>query len=144
MLILCAMANLSSANGAESVSAEGDGKLPACPESPNCVSSDGPEGSHYVAPFEISGDPARVWAVVLRTVSAWPRTRVVEEGPDFLRAECRSRLFRFVDDLELQLRPKAGLIAVRSASRVGWSDLGVNRKRVEALREELREEGVVR
>lgn len=144
VLVLAAMVNPSSVEGADSGPVGTDGKLSSCPESPNCVSSDAPKGSHYVAPFEILGEPAQVWAVVLRTVSGWPRTRVVEEGPDFVRAECRTPLLRFVDDLELQLRPSAGLIAVRSASRVGWSDLGVNRKRVEALRAKLREEGVVR
>ena len=144
VLVLAAMVNPSSLEGAESGPVGTNGKLPPCPESPNCVSTDAPEGSHHVAPFEISGEPAQVWAVVLRTVSGWPRTRVVEEGPVFVRAECRTPLLRFVDDLELQLRPSAGLIAVRSASRVGWSDLGTNRKRVEALRAKLREEGVVR
>jgi uncharacterized protein (DUF1499 family) len=62
---------------------------------------------------------------------------------DYLHAECRSALFRFVDDLEIQLRPGEGIAAVRSASRVGYSDLGVNRKRVESLRAELAEAGVV-
>ena len=73
-----------------------------------------------------------------------PRTRVVERLDDHLHAECRSRLLGFVDDLELELRPEEGLIAVRSASRLGYSDLGVNRRRVETLRAELRRRGVVR
>jgi uncharacterized protein (DUF1499 family) len=63
---------------------------------------------------------------------------------DYLHAECASAVFGFVDDLELQLRASEGRIAVRSASRLGRSDLGVNRRRVEALRSELARQGVVR
>jgi uncharacterized protein (DUF1499 family) len=73
-----------------------------------------------------------------------PRTRIVKETEDYLHAECRSALFRFVDDLELQLRPSESIIAVRSASRLGYSDLGVNRRRVEGLRESLTRLGVLR
>ncbi len=73
-----------------------------------------------------------------------PRARIVEETEDYLHAECRSALFGFVDDLELQLRPSESIIAVRSASRLGYSDFGVNRRRVEALRESLAGRGVLR
>jgi uncharacterized protein (DUF1499 family) len=86
---------------------------------------------------------AEAWPVVQRAVEAQPRTRIVAQTGDFLHAECRSRIFRFVDDLQLQLRAGEGIIAVRSASRLGYSDLGVNRKRVEALRSELKRRGVV-
>jgi uncharacterized protein (DUF1499 family) len=69
---------------------------------------------------------------------------VVEEATNYLHAQCASALFGFVDDLELHLRASANLIAVRSASRVGHSDMGVNRRRVERLRAALRARGVVR
>jgi len=65
------------------------------------------------------------------------RTRIVDSSDDYLRAEARSRLLRFVDDLELALDAEAGLLAVRSASRLGYSDRGVNRRRVETLRRQL-------
>jgi len=61
----------------------------------------------------------------------------VKETSDYLHAECRSAWFGFVDDLELHLRPSEASIAVRSASRLGYSDLGVNRRRVEDLRASL-------
>ena len=64
--------------------------------------------------------------------------------PDYLHAECRSAVFGFVDDLELNLRPAEGIIAVRSASRLGYSDLGVNRKRIETLRTALIRQGIVK
>ncbi|MEE3327690.1 MAG: DUF1499 domain-containing protein [Myxococcota bacterium] len=119
-------------------------QLPPCPSSPNCVSSDAPEGSHHVDPLMIEGNPEMAWSTAMQIVARWPRTTVVSEGPVLARFECRSALFRFVDDLELQLRADQGLIAVRSASRVGHSDFGVNRKRVESLRQALQEAGVVR
>ncbi len=71
------------------------------------------------------------------------RMRVVSASDDYLHAEERSRLFRFVDDLELLAAPDGELI-VRSASRVGRSDLGVNRRRVERLRALLERSGLLR
>jgi uncharacterized protein (DUF1499 family) len=77
-------------------------------------------------------------------VAKLPRTAVVETTPNYLHAESASAVFRYVDDLELQLREADESIAVRSASRMGRSDFGVNRRRVEALRAALRARGVVR
>jgi uncharacterized protein (DUF1499 family) len=73
-----------------------------------------------------------------------PRTEIASQTDTYLHVECRSLVFRFVDDLELELRPGDGIIAVRSASRKGHSDFGVNRRRVEDLRERLRSRGVVK
>ena len=97
-----------------------------------------------MAPFVIEGSPEEAWSIALKTVSGWPRTEVVLKEPTLVRVECRSAWLRFVDDLELQLRAEDGIIAVRSASRVGHSDFGVNRKRVETLRQALEAAGVVR
>lgn len=121
-----------------------DARLTPCPASPNCVSSDAADPEHAVAAFELSVPAKRAWPVVRRAVAGLPRTQIVTETPDYLHAECESRIFGFVDDLELQLRPDEDRIAVRSASRVGYGDLGVNRRRVESLRSELVREGVVR
>lgn len=81
---------------------------------------------------------------MLATVAGLPRTAIVMQTDDYLHAECSSALFGFVDDLELHLRPEQNLIAVRSAARLGRSDFGVNRKRVENLRSLLRQQSVVR
>ena len=121
-----------------------DGGLAPCPTSPNCVSSDARDDAHRVAPFELAVAPAEAWRAVREVLSELPRTRIAEETADYLHAECRSALFGFVDDLELQLRPGEGAIAVRSASRLGHSDLGVNRSRVEKLRASLASRGVLR
>lgn len=122
--------------------APGNGLAP-CPSTPNCVSSEARRASQAVAPFRLAAPPDQAWAAARRAVSDLPRTRIVEEEANRLRAESRSLLFRFVDDLELRLDRAANSIAVRSASRVGRSDLGVNRDRVEELRERLQGEGVV-
>jgi uncharacterized protein (DUF1499 family) len=119
-------------------------KLAPCPPSPNCVCSDATDRSHRVEPFELALEPREAWQAARAAVSALPRTRIVTESRDYLHAECRSPLLGFVDDLELHLRPAQRLLAVRSASRVGYSDLGVNRRRVEELREALRSAGAIR
>ncbi len=123
-----------------------DGHLAACPTSPNCVSSDADvdDATHYVAPFVLTTDPAMAWQKAENAVAALPRTTVVNQSADYLHAECTSALMGFVDDLELQLRAHEGIIAVRSASRLGYGDLGVNRKRVEELRKTLATQGAVR
>jgi uncharacterized protein (DUF1499 family) len=84
-----------------------------------------------------------VWPVVREIVLALPRTRIVAETGNYLHAECRSFLFGFVDDLELYLRPEDGIIAVRSAARSGYSDFGVNRRRIESLRTSLINRGLI-
>lgn len=116
------------------------GLLP-CPPSPNCVSSHATDGEHDVAPFPLSVAPEEAWSVVVEEVAALPRTTVVEERLGYLHAECASLIFGFVDDLELHLH--GAEIDLRSAARTGQSDLGVNRRRVEELRESLRARGVI-
>ncbi len=121
-----------------------DGRLSPCPSSPNAVCSDAPPGPCHVEPFSVAGQPEPAWTVALQEVALLPRTEIVTATHLYLHAECHSRLLGFVDDLELHFRPAQGMIAVRSASRLGHSDLGVNRRRVERLRSSLIEAGVVK
>jgi uncharacterized protein (DUF1499 family) len=120
-----------------------DGRLAPCPTSPNCVSSQAPaeDAEHHVAPLpfppSVQGDPARAWEALERAVRALERTTVVTVRPNYLHAEASTALLGFIDDLECLLDGAARVIHVRSASRVGYSDLGVNRKRVETLRARL-------
>jgi len=118
-------------------------KLAACPGSPNCVSSDAVDADHRIEPFRLAGVPDETWQKTQALVAALPRTKIITAESTYLHAECRSALFRFVDDLELHLRPEERIIAVRSAARLGYSDLGVNRKRVEELRSELLKHGII-
>jgi len=114
--------------------------LEPCPASPNCVCSAYPDDTaHAIEPFRYETDADTAWAAVRRAVDGLPRTRVVTSEPGYLRAESRTLLLRFVDDLEFRLDATAGVIHVRSASRTGYSDLGVNRRRVETLRVRFRE-----
>ncbi len=119
-------------------------RLSPCPPSPNCVSSDAADAAHRVEAFSLAVEPEVAWPAAREAVSNLPRTIVVEETATYLRAECASAVLGFVDDLELHLRPSDQQIAVRSASRLGYSDVGVNRRRVERLRERLQAGDVVR
>ena len=105
-----------------------DGRLAPCKRSPNCVCSqaDASDSEHYIAPLRGSLAAAR------DAVRAMPRTTIVEEKPNYLYAEFRSRLLGYVDDVEFFFDGQA--LQVRSCSRLGRRDFGVNRKRVEALR----------
>lgn len=115
-------------------SAVRDGRLAPCPSSPNCVSSQAPDAAHRVEPLPLSGPVAAALVKLADIVRSLPRTAVVESSETYLRAEFTSALFRFVDDVEFFADEAAGVIHVRSASRVGSSDLGVNRRRVEQIR----------
>ena len=120
-----------------------DGRLRPCPARPNCVCSDDTAPRHRIAPLRLRMAPARAWSTAREVVQRQPRTTAVTVTESYLHAECRSRLLGLVDHLELHLRPADGIIAVRSASRLGYGDHGVNRQRVEDLRSLLAREGVV-
>lgn len=116
------------------------GRFAPPPRTPNCVSSqcDPADAGHYIAPLAFGASPGEAWNRLVVTVKAMERVNVVAERPGYLHAECSSRLLGFVDDLECLLDAPSGVIHVRSASRLGSSDFGVNRKRVEALRARFR------
>lgn len=121
-----------------------NGAFTPCPSSPNCLSSDASDGRHHIAPLELAQAPTKAWGAARELLAGAARTHIVTETANYLHAECRSFLFGFVDDLELHLRPMDGIIAVRSASRLGYSDLGVNGRRIEDLRSSLIKRGVVK
>jgi uncharacterized protein (DUF1499 family) len=108
--------------------------LAPCPSSPNCVSSQATDAKHHVDAIGYRGDPGQAMRRLRAVIEAIPRARIVSADDTALHAEFTSRLFHFVDDVDCIADPAAGVIQIRSASRVGYSDLGVNRKRVEAIR----------
>ena len=112
----------------------GDGRLAPCGKAPNCVSSQASDPRHVIAPLEFSGSPAQAFDDLERLVASLPRTRIVARSGNYMHAEFTTRLFRFTDDVEFLLDEPAGLIHVRSASRIGRSDFGTNRRRVETIR----------
>jgi len=109
-----------------------DGRLAPCKRSPNCVSSQADPGDreHFIAPIAFRGSMIELRAAV----ESMARSTVISTERNYLYAEYRTPLLRYVDDLELYYDEAAGLVHVRSASRLGRRDFGVNRKRVEALR----------
>lgn len=106
------------------------GRLAPCPDSPNCVSSQADDEEHGMEPIEYDGATEAARDRLLAILAARARTEVVESEPNYIRAEARSRIFGFVDDVEFYLDEEAGLIHFRSASRMGYSDMGVNRDRM--------------
>jgi uncharacterized protein (DUF1499 family) len=110
-------------------------RLAPCPRTPNCVSTQAPEGSSKrMEPIPYTGSLSQARERLLKILRAHPRTRIVKEEPDYLKAECSSRIFRFVDDIELLLDDEEKRIHFRSASRLGRKDFGVNRERMEQIR----------
>lgn len=107
--------------------------LAPCPNKPNCVSSQAEDRAHAIGPFPIYKSSQESLRIIASIIRSMPRTKIVEETPEYLHAEFTSKIFRFIDDVEFLYNPNKNVIDVRSASRVGYGDLGVNRKRVEAL-----------
>ena len=115
-------------------------QMPSCPDSPNCVSSQADadkDAGHYIAPIRITGSTPGVWAALKSLLQSMPRVSLVSEKENYLYAEFASSTMGFVDDVEFVLDEKAGVIHVRSASRLGRSDFGVNRDRIETIRSRI-------
>jgi uncharacterized protein (DUF1499 family) len=121
-------------------------RISGCPSSPNCVSSLAADEEHRIKPISFDGTPEAAWELLKRAIASEPRLRIVEERRDqwYLHAEATSLIFRFVDDVEFQLDPERKMLHLRSASRVGYWDLGVNRRRIERLRAALGKLGLWR
>ncbi len=124
-----------------------NGELMPCPDSPNCVSSYATDEEHGTEPLELRGESASqesgeassssardAIARARAVVESMPRTRITEERADYLAAEFRSSVFGFVDDVEFLADEASGRLHIRSASRLGYSDMGANRERVEEIR----------
>jgi len=115
-----------------------DGELRPCPKSPNCVSSQSKDPSHFIEPLNYAGSLLTSRQHLLDILKSMRGARVITETETYIHATFTSRIFRFVDDVEFCFVQDAPVIHVRSASRVGYSDLGVNRKRVEKIRKAFR------
>lgn len=113
------------------------GGLAACPQSPNCVSTQSTDKQHRVEPLQYDGPLDAAIAQLKTIIEGLPRAEVLEVTDDYLYAEFTSSLMGFVDDVEFYLDPTEPVIQARSASRLGESDMGVNRKRIENIRKKL-------
>ena len=112
-----------------------DGLLVPCPRSPNCVSSQATDERHRIAPLTFADEPETAWARLHAVLTGRADATLIEEQPGYLRLELRTTLF--VDDAEFLLEPVNRVIHVRSASRLGYSDLGKNRSRMEEIRRQF-------
>ncbi|XGV95235.1 MAG: DUF1499 domain-containing protein [Leptolyngbya sp. BL-A-14] len=116
-----------------------NGQFAPCPTTPNCVSSQSQEQEHAIAPFRYTTPPEVAFDKLKTILAAQPRVNILTTTDDYIRTEFTLPIVGFVDDVEFYLDRTANVIQVRSASRLGESDLGVNRKRVETLRKKLGE-----
>ena len=134
-ILLCGVLILLQCSASCSTDKQAPGReLPPCPASPNCVSSREPTGARHVEPFTYQGTHVEARAQLIDAILSMPRAKVVVAEGDYLQVEFRSAVFGFVDDVEFLFDDQHKVIHVRSASRVGYYDFGVNRRRVEELR----------
>lgn len=113
-----------------------NGKLRPCPGTPNCVSSESTKSGEHVEPLSFKGSPEKAWELLKQIVAAMGG-KIGNEETGYLWTTFVVPVFGFTDDVEFRIDAAAGVIHVRSSSRLGYSDLGVNRARVEQLRSEF-------
>ncbi len=114
-----------------------NGQLMPCPTSSNCVSSQAKGQKNYIEPLRITGNSLSAKSLILKSIDEWSRAQIIVAEDHYIRSEFTSTLFRFVDDVEFYFpdtKLNETIIHVRSASRVGIFDFGVNRKRIEKIR----------
>ena len=111
-----------------------DGKFNPCPVSPNCVCSQDPDQKHAIKPISYQGSPQEAASRLLTVLQGMKRAKIVTKQERYFHVEFTSAIFRFVDDAEFFINGEQKLIHVRSAARLGYSDFGVNRKRMETIR----------
>ena len=111
-------------------------QLEPCPSTPNCVSTQATDAAKRMDPIAYRGSADDARATLLRVLDR-SRIEIVESTEFYVHAVFTTRLMRFKDDVEFLFDPDAGVIHFRSASRVGRSDLGTNRRRMESLARDL-------
>ena len=119
-----------------------NGQLIQCPTTPNCVNSQAKDKKHYIEPILMTGTPLEVKNHILKILNELKRAKIIVAEDHYIRVEFISKVFRFIVDLEFYFpntKSKEMTIHVRSASRVGHSDFGVNRKRIEQIRSKFKE-----
>ena len=122
------------ATHAESQSADRSHKFSPCPDSPNCVSSQSTDKRHFIEPLNYTGDIADARKKLIDILENTKRVNLRKAGMNYIHAEFRSSIFRFIDDVEFSFPTDKNIIHVKSASRKGYYDFGANRRRAERLR----------
>ncbi len=117
------------------------GRLAPCPSSPNCVSSLSADEGHFIEPLRYTSSPDDAMNRLRKIIMTMKRATIVTDVEGYMHAEFRT-LLGFVDDAQFLLDRENGVIHVRSASRTGYWDIGVNRSRIESIRERVIREGL--
>jgi uncharacterized protein (DUF1499 family) len=118
-----------------------NGQLMPCPKTPNCVNSQATDEKHFIEPIHFIGTHQAAQDRLLKILTAWKRTKITVVQENYIRVEFTSKMLRFVDDVEFYFpstRAEKKIIPTRSALRVGHSDLGANRKRIEQIRNKFK------
>ena len=110
-------------------------QLTPCPGTPNCVSSTSLQSSEQIEPMRYTGEQTDAHATLLSAIAETPNSTIRTQTPDYVHVEFKTLLLGFIDDAEFLFNPDEKIIHLRSASRIGRSDFGVNRKRLQTLRE---------
>ncbi len=110
-----------------------NGKLHPCPKSPNCVSTQAIDEKQKMEPINYSGDLEDAKAKIIDIINSLKRSKIITNEENYIHIEFRTATFRFVDDVEFLFDDKEKVIHFRSRARMGYSDMGVNRKRMEEI-----------
>jgi len=137
-------ANILFPEGATKMQSKAAEKLSPCPDSPNCVSSLAEDKKHFIEPILYKGDSTVVRQKLLEILYSFKRVRVVELDDSYVHAEFRSFVFGFVDDVEFYFDDVQKIIHMKSASRTGYFDFGVNRRRIEKIKQLFQDSGMSR
>lgn len=129
-------------NGDDAMADRPDRTAQPCAEKPNCVSTEDPRADFHLTPFVLNRQGLANWAQIRALALSLPGASLGQQHQHYLRVECRSKVFRFVDDFEIRLTGDELLI--RSESRIGYSDFGVNRDRAELFRAKLQAAGYLK
>jgi len=114
-----------------------NGQLADCPQTPNCISSESNDVTHQVKPLHYHSSPQQALNQLKQILEDTNNAEIITQKDNYIYAQFTTTMLGFVDDVEFYLEPDSALIHVRSASRIGESDLGVNRRRIERIREQF-------
>jgi len=114
-----------------------DGKFHPCPDTPNCVSTQAADNKHKIDPIQYSGSLSEAKEKIIKIINSLKRSKIITNKENYIHAEFRTATFRFVDDVEFLFDDSEKIIQFRSRARLGISDMGVNRKRMEIIRKKF-------
>lgn len=140
LVVLIILSILTGCSGAMTELGMENGQLKQCPKTPNCVNSQAKDEKHFIEPILINATPLEAKNSIVKILNELNQSKIIVVKDNYIRAEFFSKIFRFVDDVEFyfhKTKSRELIIHVRSASRVGYSDLGVNRKRIERIRSKI-------